>query len=402
MTIADGILVGGGLANVMIALRLHAERPDKNMLVLEQEATLGANHTWSFHETDLTPEQRAWVQPLVIASWPRQEVRFPAGRRVLETGYNSISSERLHDVAMQRLGSSVQLNCPVLDVNVNGVKLADGSSLNAPLVIDGRGALQQQPLALGYQKFVGIEVETTVPHGQAHPIIMDATVPQTDGYRFVYTLPFSPTRLLIEDTYYSDTAKLDTGDLGKGVERYAEAQGWKIGHIVRRESGVLPITLAGDIDQHWRTMGREIPRSGLRAWLFHATTGYSFPNAVRLAEELARAPNLSSKNIAHLIEARSRQTWKAQAIFRLLNRSMFLAAAPSDRIRILDRFYAKLPTSTIERFYAGSLRKTDIALLMAIMATKPPVDVLRALKCLSETSSWEFAAKHHSTKAELG
>ncbi len=402
MTNADGILVGGGLANVLIALRLHTERPDKNMRVLEQGPTLGANHTWSFHETDLTPEQRAWVQPLVIASWPRQEVRFPTGRRILETGYNSISSERLHDVAMKRLGSSVQLNCPVLDVNANGVKLSDGSSLHAPLVIDGRGALQQQPLALGYQKFVGIEVETTVPHGQAHPIIMDATVPQTDGYRFVYTLPFSPTRLLIEDTYYSDTAKLDAGDLGKGVESYAAAQGWKINHIVRRESGVLPITLAGDIDQHWRTMGREIPRSGLRAWLFHATTGYSFPNAVRLAEELARAPTLSSKSIAHLIEARSRQTWKAQAIFRLLNRSMFLAADPSDRIRILDRFYAKLPTSTIERFYAGHLRKTDIALLMAIMATKPPVNVLRALKCLSETSSWEFAAKHHSTKAELG
>ena len=61
MTNADGILVGGGLANVLIALRLHAERPDKNMLVLEQGSTLGANHTWSFHETDLTQIGRAHV-----------------------------------------------------------------------------------------------------------------------------------------------------------------------------------------------------------------------------------------------------------------------------------------------------------------------------------------------------
>ena len=135
---------------------------------------------------------------------------------------------------------------------------------------------------------------------------------------------------------------------------------------------------------------------------FHATTGYSFPNAIRLAEELARAPSLSSKDIASLIEKRSRQTWKTQAIFRFLNRSMFLAANPSERIRILDRFYAKLPTSTIERFYAGHLRKTDIALLIAVMATKPPIGVLPALKCMSETSSWEFAAKHHSTTSELG
>ncbi len=402
MTNASAILAGGGLANILIAMRLKAERPDVHALVLEQGPSLGANHTWSFHSTDLTPEQRAWIAPLVIASWPRQEVRFPSGRRILETGYNSISSERLHDVAMELLGPAVRLNCSVGEVRPDGVTFADGSSVTVPLVIDGRGALQDQPLAIGYQKFVGVEIETEKPHGQHHPIIMDATVPQTDGYRFVYTLPFSPTRLLIEDTYYSDTAELDADSLGRGVEAYAAAQGWIGGRVIRRESGVLPITLAGDIDQHWRTMGQAIPRSGLRAWLFHATTGYSFPNAVRLAEEIARAPDLSSDAIARLIEKRSRQTWKAQAIFRLLNRSLFLAADPSGRVRILDRFYAKLPTATIERFYAGALRATDIAMLMAVMATKPPVPLGRAISCFSEASSWEFASKHRSSKSQLG
>ena len=115
-----------------------------------------------------------WIEPLVIASWPRQEVRFPTGRRILETGYKSISSERLHDVAMELLGPAVRLNCPVQDVQPNAVTLGDGTTLNVPLVIDGRGALQKQPLALGYQKFVGVEIETATPHGQAHPIIMDA------------------------------------------------------------------------------------------------------------------------------------------------------------------------------------------------------------------------------------
>ena len=402
MTNAGAILVGGGLANVLIALRLRAERPGTNVLVLEQGPSLGANHTWSFHDTDLTPEQLAWIEPLVIARWPRQEVRFPTGRRVLETGYRSISSERLHTVAMELLGPSVRLNCPVRDVGGDSVTLGDGTVLSAALVIDGRGALQQQPLALGYQKFAGIEIETAVPHGQAHPIIMDATVPQTDGYRFVYSLPFSPTRMLIEDTYYSDTPDLDAGSLGAGLEAYASAQGWKVDKILRREAGVLPITLAGDIDRHWRTMGQEIPRSGLRAWLFHATTGYSLPNAVRLAGEIARAPDLSSKAIARLIEARSRETWKSQAIFRLLNRSMFLAADPAGRVRILDRFYSKLPAASIERFYAGALRKTDIAMLMAIMATKPPVNIGRAIACLSEASSWEFASKQRASKAQLG
>ena len=42
---------------------------------------------------------------------------------------------------------------------------------------------------------------------------MDATVPQRDGFRFVYTLPFAPDRVLIEDTYYSDGLDLDPAAL---------------------------------------------------------------------------------------------------------------------------------------------------------------------------------------------
>ena len=32
----------------------------------------------------------------------------------------------------------------------------------------------------------------------------DATVEQLDGFRFLYTLPFGPDQLLVEDTRYSD------------------------------------------------------------------------------------------------------------------------------------------------------------------------------------------------------
>ena len=81
MTNARGLLVGGGLANVLIALKLHAERPDSPMLVLEQGPTLGANHTWSFHETDLTPAQRAWIAPRM----GKQKPSYPPQVRPLRT-----------------------------------------------------------------------------------------------------------------------------------------------------------------------------------------------------------------------------------------------------------------------------------------------------------------------------
>ncbi len=93
-----------------------------------------------------------------------------------------------------------------------------------------------------------MEIETSEPHGVELPVIMDATIPQTDGYRFIYVLPFGPRTLLIEDTHYSDAAGFDSAAYEAEVLAYAAARGWTVTAILRRERGALPITLDGDID----------------------------------------------------------------------------------------------------------------------------------------------------------
>jgi len=89
----DLILAGGGLANGLIAWRLHQRRPELRILLLEQGAHLGGNHTWSFHDSDLDAAQLDWIAPLVSKRWPRYEVAFPQLRRTLEGGYASIGSQ---------------------------------------------------------------------------------------------------------------------------------------------------------------------------------------------------------------------------------------------------------------------------------------------------------------------
>jgi lycopene beta-cyclase len=392
-TRTDVILVGGGLANTLIAWRLKTKRPDLRLLLLERGAALGGNHTWSFHSTDVSADQLAWLQPLIVKSWDGQQVRFPGHSRQLGTGYNTISSDRLVEVINRDLAASVRVNADVGTVRHDHVTMADLTVLEAPLVIDGRGALAEQPLALGYQKFYGLELEMRRPHGLVHPIIMDATVEQLDGYRFVYSLPLSPTRLLIEDTYYSDTPELEPQMLISRIHAYAQAQGWQIGSTVRAETAVLPITLAGDFDAHWQTMGLDLPRSGLRAWLFHATTGYSLPFAVRLADAIADHPDLTSSSVAQLIHTMSKEAWEGQAIFRMLNRLLFIAATPAERVRVLERFYT-LPQPLIERFYASQPTASDKA---RILIGRPPVPVGRALLALPPYAGWQ-AAKPQVTK----
>ena len=88
----DLILVGGGLANGLIAWRLHTQRPELNILLLEAGDSIGGNHTWSFHDGDLTLEQRVWIAPLVGHRWPQYQVVFPGHTRTLASGSRSRSS----------------------------------------------------------------------------------------------------------------------------------------------------------------------------------------------------------------------------------------------------------------------------------------------------------------------
>ncbi len=375
--IPDLILVGGGLANCLIAYRLHCERPDLRVLLIEQGSQLGGNHTWSFHGSDLSVSQRAWLRPLIGSSWPRHEIIFPARHRALEGSYHSIYSEQLHRRICSRLGESVMTSATVAELRPDGVTLADGRRIAAAAVIDGRGSLGDRSLDVRFQKFLGLVVQLAKPSGLEAPILMDATVEQIDGFRFMYTLPLEPTCLLIEDTRYSDTPILDEEGMRAAIRDYAKSRGWEIVDVLREEVGALPVVLGGDLEAFWKD-APDVPRAGVRAGLFHFTTSYSLPEAVRLADVLAVRRRLTSAVIAPLVRARSFRLWRQGRYYRILNRMLFLAGPPEERYRILEHFY-RLPLDLVNRFYAGRLRMAD---KLRILSGRPPVSVTQAVASL--------------------
>lgn len=379
-TLADGlVLVGGGLANGLLAYRLRTLRPELPLVVLERDPQAGGNHTWSFHEPDLTAAQHAWIAPFVAHAWPHYEVSFPKLRRRLRSGYRAVTSERFHAVLSATLGGSLRTGTPVAQVSPTHVELADGQRLQAAAVVDGRGPMDWHALSVGHQKFLGLELQLARPHGLTGPIVMDATVPQHDGYRFVYVLPFTETVVLIEDTCYSDGPALDAGTMRRRVHEFAAQRGWEVTGVLREETGVLPIALDGDARAFWDEapgMPAGMPRTGLRAALFHPTTGYSLPDAVRLADRIAARPTLDARSLHATIRAHSLAQWRRQGFFRLLNRMLFRAARGAERRRILERFYG-LPEPLIRRFYAGQPTLPDVA---RVLIGRPPIPIARALR----------------------
>ncbi|BDA82857.1 hypothetical protein Sa4125_03990 [Aureimonas sp. SA4125] len=374
----DVVFVGGGLANGLLAYRLSQLRPDLRLLVLEAGDSLGGNHTWSFHDGDLTPEQHVWLAPFVVYRWPAYSVRFPQLTRTLSTGYQSVTSERFAAVMASQLGDRLRCGADVVAFDARSVTLGNGERIRAACVIDGRGPTDSPHLTLGFQKFLGQEIALVAPHGLVHPIIMDATIPQADGYHFVYVLPLGPSTLLVEDTYYADGPAFEPDRLRQSIAAYVAAHGWEVEAILREEDGVLPIALGGDIERFWIAKAG-IASVGLAAALFHPTTGYSLPDAVRLAERVAGLDDLSAPAVFAATRLHSVRTWKGRRYFRMLNRLLFLAGAPALRYRILQHFY-RLPDGLVERFYADRLRPLD---RLRILTGKPPVPITSALRVLA-------------------
>ncbi|GGB26965.1 hypothetical protein GCM10011380_15700 [Sphingomonas metalli] len=374
----DLAIVGAGLAGGLIALAVQARRPGIAIRLIDAAPVVGGNHRWSFFADDIAAADRWIVAPLVTQGWAAHDVAFPGHHRRIAKPYFSIESERLDAVVRRAVpAEALMLGRPVAETSATGVTLADGTRIAATGVIDARGPGDLSALECGWQKFVGRELRLSAPHDAPDPRIMDATVAQIDGYRFVYCLPLAADRMFVEDTYYSDTPDLDRPALANRIHAYAATRGWQVAQAANEEEGVLPVVIGGDFDRYWASTGA-VAKAGMRAGMFHPTTGYSLPDAVRTAATIAAAPDLSGPALHEATRAIAARHWRARGFYRMLDTMLFRAAEPAERYRILERFY-RLSPGLIGRFYAGDTTMSDKARLLL---GKPPVPIGRAIRAI--------------------
>lgn len=371
------VIAGGGLAGGLAALALAEHRPDVPMLLVEQGSRFGGNHTWSFFDTDVGPDDRSLIEPLISRRWADHAVVFPKRRRTLPLGYNSIRSEDFDRVLRERLNPNhYRLGRPITAVAQDHVLLDGGERIDAAAVIDARGFTGAVGLDLAWQKFVGRTYRLSKPHNVERPVIMDATIAQVDGYRFLYSLPFGATELLLEDTYYSTSPALNVQALGDGLDRMTGSAA----DVVAEEKGVLPVVLGGRLEDLWPISTPPVARIGAGGGFFHPTTSYSLPDAVRNAVLLASQGQFSPAGLHALFRLRAERLWRERSFFRLLNRMLFRAAEPAGRYRVLEHFY-RLPEPLVGRFYAAELTSLD---KLRILTGRPPVPIGRALAAMRE------------------
>jgi len=398
---ADIIIVGAGLSGLLTAWRCLAVNPGLSVTLIEGSGRIGGDHTWSFNWSDLIPEVQAWAKDFAVYQWDKYNVKFPKRDRQLDIKYCTGNSDSLRKCVQPFIDNErlkVMLNSQVTETSAIHVTLKNGEVLKTGWVLDARGFEPKDTVYLGYQKFVGRTIKTKEPHGLKYPIIMDATVDQLDGYRFVYCLPFTEHEVLVEDTYYTDGAELSENELVARLDNYITANGWEEHELVRQEKGVLPITLAIDsarFEEWAHESGRATP-IGIRGGYYHAVTGYSLPQAMKsawlIADQIKKADGKLAAAQAEM-DQHEYDHYREEKFLRLLNRMLFRAAKPENRYKVLQRFYG-LSEPLIERFYAGQYTRKD---QLRILAGKPPVPIHKALKNFKEA---DFISREKAKQKE--
>lgn len=357
----DYVIVGGGLQAGLLALAFNYHQPSAKVLLIEKCKRLFGNHTWSFHATDVPAAARGWLASVSAKKWRGYSVKFPGFQKRINLGYETFSSAALDKAinALAKLGNlEIITGKTVRELTANSIETDCGLSFEAKVVLDCRGAEKISDQQVGFQKFYGMEVELVGRYWpDPLPTIMDATVPQTDGFRFFYVLPLTRRRVLIEDTFFSNTPLHSHQSSATDIEKYLFDRNLQKWTIRREESGCLPMPYGASL----KPTGEFPLRGGFRGGWFHAATGYSFPLASRFADSVA---SVSASETSTVIASLAKQNHFQATFSRFLNRLLFQLVTPEKRFLIFQRFYQSLGEQTIRRFYSHEFTKFDAARLL--------------------------------------
>ncbi len=358
----DLILVGGGTASSLLAIRLQHRFPNRAILLIDSGGRLGAERTHTLYSSQLSKECWTWLQPYLSSSWSGADLHLSNGPRRLLDGHHAIRPRDFHRAAMRHLHDRVRLKTEVANIFSDGVRLADGERLTSGAVIDARGWAPFQRSRVGFQKYLGLELRLKYPHGLTYPLLMDGRCEPSDGFRFFRVFPWSPMELTVEEVHFSDTPIVDTELYREEIYRYADLQGWSILWESAQECAAFPIPFQSDF---WNdTVGyqqmdsTQIPVFGRRSGIFHPTTSQALHEALQAIEWLEKRfvfdSGILTKLLTHFYADRARR----ESFFFLFNRLLFgMADSTKDYSRV-EKVY-QLPESVLQRFYGARLNAWD-------------------------------------------
>lgn len=293
----DYLIVGGGAAGLSLAYHI-AQEPrlaGKKVLLIEPEAKDQNDRTWSFWA-----DEPSLLDNIVAHEWRQIAFRSPGFERIIDLGhyrYKTINGLDYYRFVRKALADNAQFTVVPgtvdrLEHTATGVRAhSSAGEFEAQYVFDSRPpelALLKQPEKHRYllQHFVGWEIETETDVFDPTTVeFMDFRGEQYHEARFIYVLPFTPRKALVEYTLFSETI-LPKAEYEAAIREYLTITlGLKTYRITAEEVGAIPMT---DHPLPARN-GAHIINLGTRGGRAKPSTGYAFKRIQQHSARLVAA-----------------------------------------------------------------------------------------------------------------
>ncbi|MAI06776.1 MAG: hypothetical protein CBC47_06620 [Alphaproteobacteria bacterium TMED87] len=285
-------IIGAGCAGLSLAYKLIGSQ--QVPLTILEAVKSRKEHIWAFWDDGNKDLETA--NALAIKSWNKWSIKTKLENVTLsgeKFKYTALSSLRFENYLKEKIKNE---GFHILNGFVSKIKhhkgrkilvLKDGREIIAKNIFDSRPPNVMKGAM--YQHFVGWNIETLLPSfDKSEAILMDFRVSQDKGIHFIYLLPFTNRKALIESTVFSNTI-LPNEWYEKQIKKYLKDNypnsEWK---IINKEKGIIPLTnLENKI-----SMGIPI---GMNANAMRVSSGYAFAQIQKQISHLVKSLALTKK-----------------------------------------------------------------------------------------------------------
>ena len=358
-------IIGAGCAGLSLARRLVERFPRISLDIYEPRPGLEHDRTWCF-----------WRMPGCVVDddithrWDRLAVRAEGRTVELDCSampYCHVPAGRFLERALAEIHgrARVHFGASVEQVSSSGggavLRITGDDSEHAfDHVFDSRPVAASTERRGLLQHFIGLELEFATPVFNAGcATLMDFDVDQSLGLHFMYVLPFSPTRGLVESTFMTPRRE-PTPEYEGLIHAYCRDRlGAAPTSTIRMERGVLPMIASGELAPSSRTVWN----IGGRAGVARPATGYAFDAIQR-----------DSANICDALEnGRSRPGLPRSALITLLDRMLISLLRDRQELgpRAFASLFSKAPARSIARFLSDQPSAADVLRIIASVPARP-------------------------------
>ncbi|HMK27325.1 MAG TPA: lycopene cyclase family protein [Chitinophagaceae bacterium] len=277
----DYIIAGAGCAGLSLAVHMiqSGKFSDKKILIVDKEEKKKNDRTWCFWETE-----PGLFEPLVYQKW--KQVWFHGEKFSKLLSLQPYEYKLVRGIDFYNYCFDLIKKQSNIDILFGEVKEMNSDEKKTWLAVDGdiysahyifNSLLFQRPLLKKkeyylLQHFKGWLIETEKPvFNPGEATLMDFRSSQQHGTTFVYVMPFSETKALVEYTLFSEKV-LEPSQYEKGLKEYI-AETLRVGSykITETEFGIIPMT-----NHKFSANENNIIHIGSAGGQTKASSGYTF------------------------------------------------------------------------------------------------------------------------------